>query len=126
MKRFLALIMVLAMAMGPLALGCATTSNGPSPVTNFFCHPTDSQKLAAKVGVAVAQSFITVGAAYLGVGQLAALVDAQAIYKSVVDGYCVTQAQWDNATNAVDAAQDGVKGMRATPGAIDLLHQTKW
>jgi len=125
MKKFLAVFVVLAMAMSPMMLGCA--SMGPNPVSNFFCHPTDGQKMAAKIGVAVVQVALNVGATYLGVAQIAALVDAQQVYQSVVDGYCATQAQWDTATAAVETARAyGAKGLKVSDENMAILHQTRW
>ena len=123
MKKYLVLAIICSVFVMPLMIGCTTT--GPNPVTNFFCHPTDSQKMAAKVGLAIVQSAISVGAAYLGVQELAALVDAQSLYQSVVDGVCATQTQWDEATQAVEAAQT-TKGVKVAADNLAILHQTKW
>jgi len=124
MKKFIAILIVALMFT-------ACTS-----INNFLCKPTDAQTAQANVGLAVAQTVLVAAASYTGSG-VVALVSAQAIpvFQKVIKGYCVVQAEWDAAVEALTAANTQTKSLAkakafGTGTAIDAdiigLQGVKW
>jgi len=121
MKKCLAILAILA-----LVGGCAA-------VSSFLCHPTDSQTIAANVGIATAQSILTALAFYTG-NPVVALVSQNAlpVFRKVAQGYCVTAVDWDSAVNALQQAQTEAKKNMImskaimTEDAIAYLKTVKW
>lgn len=112
--------MILLICLG-LAFGCAS-------VNSFLCKPTAQQTEAATVGETVAQSALVAASTYVG-GE--AIVTALAtvaipIFKKVVAGYCVLQAEWDTAVNTVATAQTTTKSRALSDPTIAKLKAIKW
>lgn len=118
MKHF-RFLLVAVIAFGLLlAPGCATIQAATSPITNFFCHPTTSQVQAANIGKAVAQAILVAAGTYIG-GPVIAAISTQAIpiFDKVIAGYCVLQADWDQAAAALAAANTQTKAVALSKGA---------
>jgi hypothetical protein len=128
MKKFLAILVVLAMVGGCTA------------VNQFLCKPTEAQVEAANIGKAVAQSILVAAAAFSG-NAVVALISQSAlpVFNQIQQGYCVTQAQWDAAVAALKDANAQTtavamtrKGMKAIPtqtditNAINSIVDTRW
>jgi hypothetical protein len=117
MKRFLAILVVVAMVGG-----CAA-------INQFLCHPTDSQIAAANTGYAMAQSVLA-GTSSLTGNPVVALLSANAIpvFQQVIAGYCVVQAEWDSAVAALQDAANQTATTKAMvkSSVIAELQAVKW
>jgi hypothetical protein len=136
MKKLLVMLMAIV-----LVGGCAWTKG-------FFCNPTEKQIEAANVGKAVVSALLVAATVYTGGSAVVTLLNASAltVYNKVVAGYCVAQADWDAATQALkDASAQTDKlaaaaqpkaplksgKLKITPntdvkGAIDFVETIKW
>lgn len=112
---------VLAVLLALMLVGGCASFN------QFLCSPTDSQSQAADVGLAVAQSILTAAAMYSGGGEVITAIAGQAvpIFRQVVQGYCVTQAQWDAAVKALEDNQTQAKAIGAKFN-LEPLKAIKW
>lgn len=128
MKKVMLLLLVVAVA---LMVGGATCNQ-------FLCNPTPEQQTKADVGLAVAQSILSAAAiivpATTGHPELSPLAQqisqsAIPVFQRVRDGYCVAQAEWDNAVQKLADAQDKLMSTKKAIGykAFDpAILQTTW
>jgi hypothetical protein len=116
MKKVLAVLVVLAMVSG-----CAA-------INSFLCHPTDTQTEAANVGLSLVQAALIAATFYSEGNELVTALSTQAapVFRQVVQGYCVTQAQWDSAVTVVEQAQPSTKTFTVNHSALALLKAVRW
>lgn len=127
MKRLMLLVLVTGLIFMVSGSAC----------NQFLCKPTDDQINKANTGYAIAQSILnvaaTIGPVAAGAPELAPLVQqvsqaAIPVFKQVIDGYCVTQAEWDNAVQKLADAHSKLVVTKAIGRkAFDpAILQTTW
>lgn len=121
MKKFLALILVVSM----LFCGC-------TGINQFLCSPNASQTQAADVMLSLAQAALTAATVLTGNAVIAGLSQFTIpVAQKIRQGYCVAQADWDNAVNALAAAQTvpvakAAMGKVGVENPITYLNGVKW
>jgi hypothetical protein len=112
------LIIVAMVCISFLSIGCAAFNQ-------FLCSPTNQQTEAANVGLSLAQAALVAIGVYTG-NPVVTVISQQAIpiFEKVRQGYCVTQAEWDQAVTAV-ASTSTAKAVGEAP-AIEFLQSIKW
>lgn len=128
MKKLMMLMLVVGLAFMVSGATC----------NQFLCKPTEQQQAQANMGLAIAQQVLNVAASVApivaGVPQVSPIAQqvsqyAIPVFEKVRDGYCATQAEWDNAIAKLDDGQKQLVATKAlgTAKAANLaVLQTTW